>query len=111
MQTCCAQSIHPPHPRNEVNSCLAHPALHVSLVHFHTYWWLLGRHPKELDAPILPVYCHGPICLPAHPCAGGAFVYADIMQADQLPQEGLPLLTRVLERLKLIRLGVHTLIV
>jgi len=37
---------------------------------------------------------------------GGAFVYADIMQADTLPEEGMPLLTRVLERLKLIRLGV-----
>eukprot|EP00983_Pelagomonas_calceolata_P034050 1066017-Pelagomonas_calceolata.AAC.8 len=37
--------------------------------------------------------------------AGGAFVYADIMQADLLPEEGMPLLTRVLERLKLIRLG------
>uniref|UniRef100_A0A7S3QKP2 Methyltransferase domain-containing protein n=1 Tax=Dunaliella tertiolecta TaxID=3047 RepID=A0A7S3QKP2_DUNTE len=36
---------------------------------------------------------------------GGAFVYADIMQADLLPEEGMPLLTRVLERLKLIRLG------
>jgi len=58
----------------------------------------------------LPVHRYGPNCLPAYPCAGGAFVYADIVQADQLPQEGLPLLTRMLERLKLIRLGVHTLI-
>lgn len=32
-------------------------------------------------------------------------MYADIMQADELPQEGLPLLQRVLDRLKLIRLG------